>query len=329
MSGRRVDGMTCLFAITAGAVLLAGPGCGGGPGPADDGRIRVVASILPLADAARQIGGDHVAVTTLLPPGQTPHGYTARPRQVEALAEAHLLLTVGLGLDPWAVQAARAVESRDLVVLEFAASVSATPIKVEPHEDGEDDEDHDHAHAHALGDPHLWLNPVLMKEYGAVLAGRLTEVDPARADDYRANLAAWIAQLDDLDRDYRRRLATARHRAFVSYHSAFTYLAARYGLKQEAAFEVGRGGLGAEHLERVIRFVREHDIKVIFAEPQFPLDRLRALTEATGAVARTLDPLGDATVPERASYVALMRTNLAALCEALECDHAASSQPSP
>jgi len=283
-------------------------------------------------------------VVTLLPPGQTPHGFQPRPRQVERVAQARLLLTVGLGMDVWAERAAKAAGRSDLAILEFSEAVTAAPIKVEPyghkehdHEQGEDvghdRTEHEHGrhetpdHRHAAGDPHVWLDPVLVKTYVRALADALARIDPAHAADYRTRRDAYSAELDRLDADYRRTLGSARIKAFVSFHSAFTYTAERYGLKQAAVFHAERGGIGPKDLEAVIGFVKANGIKVLFAEPQFPLERLAPLVEQTGATVRTLDPLGDPNVPDRESYVALMRSNLAVLADALECADAPQTRP--
>jgi zinc transport system substrate-binding protein len=103
----------------------------------------------------------------------------------------------------------------------------------------------------------------------------------------------------------------------VSFHSAFTYLAARYGLIQAAVFGAHVEGLGPQPLEHVINFVKEHKIKVVFAEPQFPADRLSWLAEQTGVSVGKLDPLGNPSVTGYASYLEMMRSNLKELVKAL------------
>jgi len=334
MTVGRQTRIVAFSALAAAALLVVG--CNGsGESPSTGGRVTVVASIFPLADAARQVGGEHVAVFTLLPPGQTPHGFQPRPRQVERVAQARLLLTIGLGMDVWAESAAKAAGRSELAILELSTAVNAAPIKVEPHghkerdrkhgedagHEGTEHEDEHHEaqpHHRTAGDPHLWLDPVLMKAYVRALADELARIDPAHAADYRTRRDAYSTELDRLDADYRRTLGSARIKAFVSFHSAFTYTAERYGLKQAAVFHAERGGIGPKDLEAVIDFVKTNGIKVLFAEPQFPLDRLTPLVEQTGATVKTLDPLGNPNVPGRDSYVALMRSNLAVLAEALE-----------
>jgi zinc transport system substrate-binding protein len=317
-----------VFAAAGGGLLLSLlAGCSGGsPAPAG-GKVKVVASIFPLADVAREIGGEHVEVVMLLPAGETPHGFQPKPRDSEALARARLLLTVGLGLDLWADRAAAASGNRALTTLVFAEAVRVEPIKVAPaevHEEHEAHAEHEE-HAHPFGDPHLWLDPTLMKEYTAALAGALSTIQPEHAADFQTRQEAYGAALDRLDEEYRSTLATARIKSFVSFHSAFTYVARRYGLLQQAVLEPERSDVSAGHLERVVEFVRSRGVKVLFAEPQYPRDRLAALAQQTGTTVMTLDPEGNPHVPGHDSYLSLMRTNLDTLAKALECSHAPSS----
>ena len=106
-------------------------GCSRTPAPSREGPFQVAASIFPLADAAREVGGENVTVTTLLPAGRSPHGYQLKPRQVEAVASARLLLVVGLGMDEWAEQAARVSGGR-LEVLRMADVVGTEPLAPAP-----------------------------------------------------------------------------------------------------------------------------------------------------------------------------------------------------
>jgi len=261
----RIGLMRLAFAGAALAALASG--CGRGPGaPAPGGKLRVAASIFPLADLMARVGGGEVEVVTLLPAGTSPHGFEPQPQQVEQLAGCRILLVVGLGVDPWAEQAAKATGS-PIRIVRLADLVGPNTAGAE---DG-------HSHHGEAVDPHLWLDPVRMRELLPVLADALAGLDPAHASGYRARGKAFDGELAALDATCRATLAGVKEKAFVSFHPAFTHLAARYGLRQCAltASHAQEGGPAA--LERVVRFVKEQRIKVVFAEPQFPADRLRWL----------------------------------------------------
>jgi len=159
-----------------------------------------------------------------------------------------------------------------------------------------------------------------MQTFVRTIATAMGQADPAGRELYRQRARQYNARLAELDRAYRRALAGCKRRQFVTSHAAFGAIARRYGLQQVALFGPDAHDFGPQQLERVVGFIREHGIKVILAEPQFPTDPLQVIARQTGAVIRQIDPLGNPTVPGHDSYLALMRTNLNALVEALNAD---------
>lgn len=282
--------------ILAGVVSALAAGCGRDESAARSGKLKVAASIFPLADVARQIGGGDIEIVTLLPPGASPHGFEPQPQQVEQLAQCRLLLTIGLGADTWAGRAARAGGAR-IRTLPFAGAAAQYGL--------------DNA------DPHGWLDPVRMKQFASAVAEVMAELDPAHAAAYGERGKAFAGELDKLDAECRETFGKLKTRAFVSFHPAFSHLAARYGLKQATLAESHADEGGPAMLENVVRFVRANKLKVVFAEPQFPAEKLRWLKEQTGVSVGRLDPIGDPAVKGYDSYLAMMRSNLKALAAAM------------
>jgi zinc transport system substrate-binding protein len=163
----------------------------------------------------------------------------------------------------------------------------------------------------------LWLDPVLVKEFTTAVSDALGGIDPAHADEYNRRREALAAELDGLDREYRETLGNAPNKAFVCFHAAFTYPAARYGLEQAVVMEGNLDDFGVRQLEKVITFIRERKVKVIFAEPQQPAERLQTIAKQTGARIGWLDPQGNPGQAGRDSYAALMRYNLEQMKAAL------------
>ncbi|MFW6158816.1 MAG: metal ABC transporter substrate-binding protein, partial [Planctomycetota bacterium] len=124
LTGMQRAGLTLTLAVLT---VVAVGGCSDTGSSPDSARsLPVVASIFPLADVARQVGGSDAEVTTLLPPGSTPHGFEPKKEQAETLAASRLLVVVGLGMDSWAEAAAHAANA-DIRVLRFAEVVGAEP----------------------------------------------------------------------------------------------------------------------------------------------------------------------------------------------------------
>lgn len=302
-----------LTILLCGALLSVAAGCADEQADAPDRRskVRVVASIFPIADVVRQIGGDRVEVACMLAGGMSPHDFQPSPQHAEQLAEAQLVVVVGLGVDAWAAPAAEAAARH-------ARLLTLTEETANDHEEAHDAPAHEHAHHHGGRDPHVWLDPVIMQEFVRRIADELSQIDPSHASAYTARRDAYIVQLCELDALYRQMLADVPRKQFVTFHTAFTYIAERYGLEQRSLHTADARGFGPQHLEQVAQFVREHEIRAIFAEPQFPPDKLQALAEATGASVGVLDPLGRAGQAGYDSYLAMMRSNLDTLAAALK-----------
>jgi zinc transport system substrate-binding protein len=290
-----------LPALVLGTLALTG--CAA-PTRSADSRVHVVAAFYPLAYAAQQVGGDRVTVETLTKPGGEPHDLELLPRQILDIQDAALV--VHLSHFQPAVDAAVAAHAaeRSLDVAEAADLLTLT-------------EEHDHGAV----DPHFWLDPTRLAAVGEAIADRLAQADPAGAAAYRANAAAFTAQLTTLDAEVETGLATCTNRDLVTGHSAFGYFAERYGFTQEPI-----SGLSpdleprASDLAHVVEFVREHDVRTIYAETIASPLITQALARETGARIAVLDTVeGISDESAAADYPGVMRANLATLRLGQDC----------
>ena len=290
-----------LPALVLGTLALTG--CAA-PTRSADSRVHVVAAFYPLAYAAQQVGGDRVTVETLTKPGGEPHDLELLPRQILDIQDADLV--VHLSHFQPAVDAAVAAHAaeRSLDVAEAADLLTLT-------------EEHDHGAV----DPHFWLDPTRLAAVGEAIADRLAQADPAGAAAYRANAAAFTAQLTTLDAELETGLATCTNRDLVTGHSAFGYFAERYGFTQEPI-----SGLSpdleprASDLAHVVEFVREHDVRTIYAETIASPLITQALARETGArvaVLDTVEGISDESAAD--NYPGVMRANLATLRLGQDC----------
>ena len=179
-------------------IAIAGAACMGeteSP-PEAPGRIRVVASIAPLADFVQQVGGDHVQVITLVPPGASPHTYELTPAQVEQVARAKVLVLNGVKLEYWADKLVQSAGNPNLIVVDTSRGIGIMAGET----------------AGAGGNPHIWLDPrnaIVQVEH---IRAALLRVDPAHADNYRANAKRYSAELWDLDQEIANEVATWSNR---------------------------------------------------------------------------------------------------------------------
>ena len=291
--------------------------------------VHVVATIRPLGDWVRMVGGDEVSVETLLAPHMSPHTYEPTPRDMRSVAAAAVFVKVGLGLDDWSnkvYQGARSGQTTMPLLLDLGGMLSEKRLLpdlsvVEPagaaaaHIGAPDAGEDKHGHEHGAVDPHFWLDPTLGIPCVQAIAERLIEVAPERAEVWRAGAARATARLQALDAEVSATLSAAPRREFACFHDAFKYLAARYGLTRVAVIEVYAGKTpGERYLMNVVRDLKKYNIKTVFVEPQLS-DRVAGIiAEEAGATVSVLDPLGGTA--GREDYESNMRANAAALIEA-------------
>ena len=275
-------------------VLLALAGCARADGAegADD-RVAVVASIAPLADLVREVGGPKVQVTQMVPLGSNPHTFEPTPAQMKAVSQAQLLVLNGAGLEHWAEDVLQAAQNPDLRVLELAEGLPMLDRN-----------------------PHLWLNPRYMMQFADKVAAALADLDPDNATYYRERAAVYRAELERLDKDIREALAQVPTRKVVTLHAAWDYFADAYGLEVVAVIETtpGREPSPAE-IAALVELMRREEVSVIIVETQPTPPAAQVVADETGARVVYMEPLGGP--PPLDTYLGLMRANVQALVDAL------------
>ncbi len=225
-------------------------------------------SVGPQAGMVRRIGGDRVAVTTMLPPGASDEDVSLSPRQAMALEDVQLYVAVGHPAFPLEARYVRPFLDRH------------PEVKVVDMSGGRQD-----------GDPHVWVSPVAMNRAARDVAAGLEARDPAHAAEYRRNLAAFLEDVDRLDREVRERLAAARgSRAFLVYHPSWGYFADRYGLEQIAIEAEGKEP-GAARLIQLIDRARRERARILLVPEGFPRESAQVIADAIHGRIVSADPL--------------------------------------
>jgi zinc transport system substrate-binding protein len=267
--------------------------------------VHVVATISPVADMVRQVGGDAVEVVTLLPAGASPHTFEPTPAQIRAVAEAAVFVEVGAGLDAWAAKL-RAAHAGPMIVITLAAGV---PLLGAAEGEG----------ASHGGDPHIWLDPVLVRDHLVpAIANGLSQADPGHAPAFRAAAAEFEAALTQLDTEIRTTLAPAVNRNYVGFHSAWQYFGRRYDLHQVAVVESFPGKEpSAQEIAALVQRARAAHVRALLIEPQFSPRMAERVAQEIGAQLVTVDEIGGPDLPDRQHYLDLMRYDLRAFAKAL------------
>ena len=289
-------------------------------------KLQVIASIFPIADMARQVGGNDVEVTTVVPAGASPHTFEMKPSLVKTFASAKVFLMIGAGLEFWADQL---VQSSGRKLKPVVLSDGITLIRsADPHHDESVEETPhasnksahtEHAHSHDGGNPHVWLDPHLAKIMVTRIQQALSIADPAHASDYEDRAKAYLGKLDALDRDIADTVNQFRTRQVISFHASWDYFAARYGLTLAGVIEKtpGRNPTPRE-IAGIVSSIRKFDIRAVFAEPQFSPKVADVIAREAGVRVLILDPLGGETLAGRNTYIDLMTYNLRIMKEAMQ-----------
>lgn len=301
--------------------------------PGADGKIIVVATILPLSDWAANIGGDRVFVTTLIPAGASPHTFDPTPRDMRLISHARLFLKVGLNMDNWGASLAKSagedgpaiISIGDLLLKQnqIPAINHHSPMTLETVSDGHehDSHDHDHDHEHGSVNPHFWLDPQLAIKSVNIIRDQLTRVDPDGKAVYSANADTYIKQLEQLDQEYKTTLQPYAGSQFVTFHNAWPYMAQRYGLDIAAVIEEYPGKTPSEkYLRSVTDQLKKLGIHTIFTEPQLNPRVADLIASEVGGSVSLLDPYGTADQSDRNTYIKVMKFNLTQLVKAFSVD---------
>ncbi|WP_300600379.1 metal ABC transporter substrate-binding protein [uncultured Nocardioides sp.] len=319
---------TPLAAAALGAMALTGCGTDSEEAAAD-GTLQVAAAFYPLEFVASRVGGDRVEVTTLTGPGTEPHDVELTVAQTALVGEADLVLYQD-SMQPIVGDAVE--QTADGATLEVEEVIDFIPFAEEhdhaedehaedEHAEEEEEEEEEHDHDHGDEDPHFWLDPARMATVAEAVASELGDIDPDHAEEYDANAAALVEELDELDAAYSEGLANCERDVVVVSHDAFGYLGDRYGLDIH-----GIAGLspdaepGPADIAELQELIDAEGVTTVFSETLVSPATAETLAQDAGVGTDVLDPLeglSDETADE--DYLSIMRSNLASLQEANGC----------
>ncbi len=251
-------------------LALALTGCGGAAtqAPAESaGMLNVMVSIVPQQYFVERIGGKHVNVTVMVPPGFSPATYEPKPEQLQTLSEADAYVRIRVPFeDAWMKRIASANE--DMLVIDESAGIERIGGK----------------------DSHTWVSPRLVKVQAQTIYDGLVELDPDHEADYKVNLDAFLADLDELDAYIQETLSGLKSRKFMVFHPAWSYFARDYNLEMVPVQIEGSDPSAAE-MAGLIQTAQENNIRVIFAQPEFSAESAEAIAEEIGGEVLLISPL--------------------------------------
>jgi ABC-type Zn uptake system ZnuABC Zn-binding protein ZnuA len=286
--------------------------------PSQPGAVPVIASFSVIDDLVRNVGGEHVAITTLAGPGVDTHSLNPTPADAAALAEAQLVFEVGSGFETWlddlyAASGSRA--TRVVLTEDLALRTGSERLEAETQTGSADNSEYD---------PHVWHdvnNTIVMIQ---AIRDALVTADPAHRAEYEANAQAYAIQLAGLDQWIVGQVGAVppEHRKLVTTHDTLAYFADRYGFEIMGSVlptSTEGGSPSAQELAMLAEAVRAAGVPAVFGETVTSNSLISQVAREAGVqVVATLytDSLG----PEgsgAATYIDMMRSNVTTMVTAL------------
>lgn len=295
------------LALLLMTAFLAACGAAGPQDGAPGDPMKVVATTTVFADMVKNVGGDLIDVTSLVPKNGEVHTFEPKPDDVKKVSQAKLLVMNGLGLDDWVEKDITNASASGTPLIKLAEDLPG--IELFPGEDP------------GKKNPHLWMDVKYAELYVDRIAAGLKKVDPSHAGQYDTQASAYKKRLDLLNADVGAKIATIpqENRKLVTFHDAFPYYAREYGITiVGVAVEAPGQEPSAAETAALIDAIKKSHVKAIFSEDQFPTKLIDQLGQETGTKVESDLYDGSLGDPPVTSYEALITWDTDKLVKALK-----------
>lgn len=301
-----------LAVITAAATVFSLCACSSESGysNSDSGKLKIISTVFPPYDLARQIAGDNAEISILLPPGSEIHNYEPSAKDMIAIRNCDIFLYIGGENEQWAE---KLINSNDTENVTAVKLIDYVPTLSED----EDDHDHDHEHEHEHEtDEHIWTSPKNAQLMLSAVYDAICKVDPSGKQTYTKNKDAYAKQLSDLDNAYRSAVDNAKNKTIVLADKfPFRYLAHEYGLEFSSAFAAcsDESEPGVSTMIKLTKTIKENNIPAVYYLEFSSTKIADTLCDETGATKLMLHSCHNVSkqdIENNISYVDLMKQNL-------------------
>ncbi len=245
-------------------------------------------SIAPVGYFVQKIAKNSVDINLIIPPNSDEHTMDFKPSVVADLQKSAVYFTIGLE-----IEAILADKFKDIKIVDISDGI-AKMSDTHSHKHHEHNHAHDshkssdkaHAHSHkdshSRKDPHIWLDPILVKTIAQNIAKTLRKLYPQNAKFYAQNLAEFEKELDTLHAQISNILSQSKHKKFIIYHPSLSYFALRYNLTQIPVEILGKEPK-ARDLQAIIHLAKKEQIRTIFVQAGFAQKSAKTLAKELGA----------------------------------------------
>lgn len=250
----------------------------------------VTVSIVPQKYFVEQIAQDTLNVNIMVKPGASPATYEPKPKQMSALSKSSIYFAIGVPFENVWIGKFRQMYPK-LSVVKTQKGIKKRAMAAHHHHGDEHHEGEHEGHHHGkILDPHVWLDPILVKTQANNIAKALVKKFPKNRALYEKNLDKFLKKLDNLNAKINIILKDKKGKKFLVYHPAWGYFAARYGLKQEA-IEIEGKEPKPKALQHIISEAKEDGVHVIFVQPQFSQKSAKVIASAIDGKVVSMNPL--------------------------------------
>jgi zinc transport system substrate-binding protein len=287
-----------------------------------DNKLRIIATIFPVYDMARNIGGDKVKVSMLLPPSTDAHNFELKPDDIIRISRADLFLYVNMEMEHWAYKVIAATSSNTkMLPVETGNGIVMFPLTGS---DDDGDDHHYHHHHSSKFDPHIWLDFNNTQKMADNIASALVKADQRNSDYYLKNAAQYKNKLAALDNKFRTELTGCKSRTILhAGHWAFAYLANRYGLKYYSVYNVSADSEPEpQKIMALIQQIKDTKAPYIYSEDLINPRLAETIAKETGASLLRLNnghTISKAEMSRGVSFLSLMEENLVNLKKGMQC----------
>lgn len=270
----------------------------------------VTVSITPQKFFVEKIAGDKINVNVMVKPGASPATYEPKVSQMKKLANSEIYFSIGVPFEnAWLEKFENA--NKNMKIVDTSEGIKKLEMEAHSHHEHEEhiskheeeghthhdhgpeghEHDHEaHAHDHSGLDPHIWLEPTLVKNQAKIIYRELVKLDKENEEFYKKNLKKFLIELETLDQNIKTILEKYEHKAFMVFHPSWGYFAKKYHLEQIAIEIEGKEPKPSQLIE-LIDEAKKHDIKVVFVAPQFSKKGANTISKSIKANVVTIDPL--------------------------------------
>jgi zinc transport system substrate-binding protein len=240
----------------------------------------------------------------MVQPGHSPSTYEPTPRQVAGLSKASMYFSIGVPFEKAFLKRLQSLNP-DLKIIPTEDGITKRSMKAAHEcEDGCE-------HGKGTLDPHIWLDPVLVKAQAANIANALKVSFPDRADQFVANLESFLLELDKITDELKSVLAPLKGKTMLVFHPAFGYFADRFGLVQES-IEIEGKEPTPRQLVKLIRKAKDEGVQVIFVQKQFSTKAAQTIADAINGKVVQIDPLEENYLQNLKSMAAMLDSSIIA-----------------